>query len=494
MKLKLAFLLVVVAMRLMAYWEDKSGDVTVSSAVGITESDKPTAAVTKINLSYGSTLWVTNLTTKWEMTTPISGSGKIRVKSCSDNLIINADNRDYTGWPSGQPGYWAVEDAATTVIVSNRYGLGSSTSKKAASLYSGTSFKFGGNGLTNDVAITGTYEFAPQWAAEEGTFVQNNSLDCNSFAFRNAEITCGTFGSGNTTYIKVAPGCSLTVGTNVFVRASTGATGAALGFGAAEVSDATYYWGTSSTNTYRYATIYGSNTKIVCIGKNAISCGRSIPVNMGYLNAHNLVIKPELDMNGYDQSVPWISTYGYSSDNTRLAVKSDGPATMTFYCLDASAHTGDLLFQGAASFTYAGVAGSTYTMGYSSTSTGKLAVTSGTLELKTGVKWAGREIEASGSGTLKLNTTVQFPYAEDGKTASRLSISGDAKVDIANGATIEVGALRCGNQAMAKGLYGSQAAYGADLIDQAHVLAQLSGTGTLRVLTSGVKGLMVLCR
>lgn len=192
-------------------------------------------------------------------------------------------------------------------------------------------------------------------------------------------------------------------------------------------------------------------------------------------------------MNGYDQSVPWISTYGYSSDNTRLAVKSDEPATMTFYCLDASAHTGDLLFQGAASFTYAGVVGSSYTMGYSSTSTGKL-------ELKAGVKWAGKEIEASGSGTLKLNTNVQFPYAEDGKTASKLSISGEATVDIAAGAAIEVGALRCGNQAMAKGLYGSQAAYEADLIDEDHVLAQLSGTGTLRALTSGVKGLMVICR
>lgn len=293
MKLKLTVLFAVAAMSLMAYWEDKSGEVTVTAAVGITESDKPTAAVTNIKLQYGSTLWVTNLTTKWEMTTPISGSGKIRVKSCSDNLIINADNRDYTGWPSGQPGYWAVEDAATTVIVSNRYGLGSSTSKKAASIVSSTSFKFGGNGLTNDVAITGT-SFAPQWADEEGTFAQNNSLDCSSFSFRNAEITCGTFGSLNTANINVAPGCSFTVGTNVFVRASISTAGAALGFSAAGASDATYYWGTSSTNKYRYATIYGSNTKILCIGKNAISCDRSIPVNMGYLNVHNAVVNRNL--------------------------------------------------------------------------------------------------------------------------------------------------------------------------------------------------------
>ena len=483
------------------YWEDKSGTVSVlSGEIGITENDKPSAAVTEIAVDYGATLWITNLTTKWEMTTPISGQGKIRVKGCSANLIINADNRNYRGAPKGQPGYFSVEDATTTVIVSNRYGLGSSSFKKNASAFSSNSFKFGGNGLTNDVGISsGNYYLQPTWSGETGTFVQNGPLDGYMFRFYcSAEMYGSTLGNGNMSNIEVPGGCSFTVGTNVYVKGSTSASGAAVMLGLG-LEDTTYDWGTSSTNCYRYLTISGTRTKVVCIGKDAFKCASDLDDAMGYVNIHNKANMCSMDMNGYDQSLPWISTYGYSSATTRLLINSDTPATMTFYCKNASGNNlGDLLFTGQASFTYAGAAGSVYQIqNVESTSSGRLSVTSGTLKLGNGSvnwSWAGKEIVASGTGTLVLNKKISFPYTENGKTRSVLRITDNATVQVADDAQVSVGSIRIGNDYLHKGVYGSADAYAAGKVDADHVLAQLSGAGTLTALTSGEGGLMLILR
>ena len=500
-RLTVATLVAVSYSSAFGFWEDKSGEVKITSgAVSITEGDKPSAEVTKITVAYGATLWITNLTTKWEMTTPISGGGKLRIKNCADKLIVNADNRDYVGAAAGQPGCFAVEDALTTVIVSNRYGLGSSSFKKAASAFAANSFKFGGAGLTNDVAITGgAYAFTPQWPDETGTFVQNASLGYNMFKFRNAEMTAGTLGTYNTAYVEVESGCSLAIGTNVHVVASTSPSGAALGLGSSTSQDSLYYWGTSQTNKYRYAQVMGAGTHIVCIGENAFNTDDSLAATMGYLNVHNTASGTLLDLNGYDQKLPWIQTYTFQSDKTHLSITSAAPATLTFTCRDAAAKAGDLVFYGAASFCYAGVAESSYTWKYgNSVTTGKLSVKSGTFiwGAATGVDtiWGGPEVEASGTGTLQLMAKSKFGYVDEkGTNASRLTISDSATVNLPAGVTTEVGYLVAGGKEYRKGIYGSQEAFEAGLIDADHVVPGLSGTGLLKVLRSPF-GLMILFR
>lgn len=500
------------------FWEDKTGDVKITSgAVAITEDDKPSADVTGINIYYGATLWITNLTTRWEMTIPVSGAGKILIENCATNLVINADNSAYVGAKSGQPASITVQDAGTTVVVSNRYGLGSSSSLRPASACSSHSFKFGGAGLTNDVAITGgNYEFVPQWPDETGTFVQNASLAYNMFRFRNAEVTGGTLGTLNASKIEVEEGCSLTVGTNVHVIAGAGASSAALGLGAAAegASGRLFYWGTSRTNSWRYVQIYGVDTKIVCIGEDAfntrvVSNGIQ-DFSKGYMTVHNSVVKPTLDLNGYDQRVPWISTYTYSSDNTRLAVTSAAPATLVFTCENAgSVNKGDFVFQGAAGFRYAGADGTEYNMrrGISETA-GGLSVVSGTLVL--GVEddnskvpnfvWGGPLIEASGTGILRLAANAfgiprtEFTYGDEDGKASKLVISGSAKVHLDPGATNEVGFLVSQGVEYRKGVYGSQAACDAGLVPADHVVPGLSGEGVLKVHRSPRFGVLIIIR
>lgn len=503
-RMTIATLLVSGSSAFGGYWEGKTGAVSVPNNTAITEGDKPSAEVTKITVGYGITLWITNLTTKWEMTTPISGSGKLRIKNCSDNLIVNADNRDYIGAAKGQRGCFAVEDAATTVIVSNRYGLGSSSFQKAATAASANSFKFGGAGLTNDVAITGG-TFAPQWPDETGTFVQNASLQFNSFKFRNAEVSAGALGDSNTSSVQVEPGCLLTLGTNVHVWASTSTSGAALNLSAQDSVGQQFLWGTAQTNSYRLLQIMGKDTKIVCNGINAFKTSPSLNADMGYVNVHNKTVNPTLDLNGYDQELPWISTYSISKD-ARLLITSAVPATVTFTCRSTGS-SGDLVFCGAASFCYAGVDGSKYTLfnrylsnlnGKSQTS-GKLSVRSGTLVYGSAgeqpVTWFGREIEASGTGTLQLTKMSRFGYTDEkGTKACQLTIRDSAKVDIAAGETIEVGYLTAGETQYRKGTYGSQEACEAGLVDQDYVVPELTGTGLLKVLRSPVRGLSILIR
>ena len=501
-RMTIATLLVFGSSAFGGYWEGKTGAVSVPKNTAITEGDKPSAEVTKITVAYSYTLYITNLTTKWEMTTPISGSGKIIIQNCSDNLIINADNRDYTGWPSGRPGCISV-DSASTVIVSNRYGLGSSSFKKAVQA-PGNNIKFGGAGLTNDVAISGSGTFMPQWPDETGTFVQNASLQFNTFKFRNAEVSAGALGNSNASSVQVEPGCLLTLGTNVHVWASTSTSGAALDLSALDSVGQQFLWGTAQTNSYRFLQILGKDTKIVCNGINAFKTSPSLNTAMGYVYVHNKTVNPTLDLNGYDQELPWISTYGIK--DARLLITSAVPATVTFTCRSTGS-SGDLVFCGAASFCYAGVDGSKYTLfnkylsnldGKSQTS-GKLSVRSGTLvygsDSNQPVTWFGREIEASGTGTLQLTTKSRFGYTDEkGTKACQLTIRDSAKVEIAAGATIEVGYLTAGETQYRKGTYGSQEACEAGLVDQDHVVPELMGTGLLKVLRSPVRGLSILIR
>ena len=508
--LTLALLVATSCSSAFGWWEDKEGEVSITSGnVYITENDKPSAAVTNITIGYGAKLWVTNLTTKWTMTTPISGNGGFNVQNCADNLIINANNRSYTGYAIGQPGCFAVKDAQTSVIISNRYGLGSHLFKNAASGCSANSFKFGGNGLTNDVAINiSSGAFTPQWPNETGTFVQKASLSCGSCVFRNVEITAGVFGNGNLTTIDVAQGCSLTVGTNVHVLAGIGTTSGAVGFGAITATDGLFYWGSAGTNMWRYAQINGANTRVVCIGKNALNTASSLKVGMGYLNVHNKVDKPTLDMNGYDQRLPWISTHSGNVATTRLLVTSVEPATLTFTCRDTSAvKSGSLYFDGAASFCYAGVTGSKYQLQYStSTSTGTLSVTRGTLELgipngSASVTWRGPSVVAAGTGRLILTAksnkspSVTFTCKDaDNNLACVLEIRDSAEVEIPTGTTVKVGFLVAGGVKYRKGVYGGPDAFAAGLVDADHTVAGIAGGGLLDVAQTPKGGFTVFIR
>jgi len=168
-----------------------------------------------------------------------------------------------------------------------------------------------------------------------------------------------------------------------------------------------------------------------------------------------------LNLNGYDQTVAGIYNNCYG------VIRSDTPATLTVNQAGNSLHRGQL--NGAVSLFKDG-AGTLILSNTTSTTTGDITVTNGTLVAAL-TKSIGNSTNITVSGgTLDLRAPAMIP------DAARLSISGDGTVAIGDGIVETVSDFFVNGVQQKSGTWGSTAS-GADHIDDTH----FSGNGVLFV-------------
>ena len=409
-RLTVAMLVAVSYSSAFGFWEDKSGEVTIPAGETYTVAEEDVVYldnVTKIIFgSAKSVLKFTNAETTCILKAPLVGEGSLDVENAK--LVLEADNSGYFGATTVDKSF-ANGKGCSTLVISNRYGLGTAATP-VFKYRQGATIKFGGNGLTNDVAIGGfdyNTTFNPSWDDDDGVFVQNNDLTpINTLQFRNAELTQGRVGRDTPASFNVATGCVLKVGRNVHYLGGT-TESYTSGFGA---DDATIEWGTLGTNVFSGVTI-SQHAHFICIRENALHVDDSVPANRGYvkLNAIRNGDRGVFDLNGYDQSVRWIDGPGATVASYNSTITSAAPAKLTFTRPTSDAPTFQrLIFRGQISFEYAGAPDSSFGfVGNKSTSTGGFAVSSGTFTMDTGFGWAGTNVVVSG-GNLILKSTTPF--------------------------------------------------------------------------------------
>lgn len=445
---RLSFLLVapLVTLSAFGFWEDKSGEVTIPAGETYTVAEEDVgylANVTKIIFgSAKSVLKFTNSETTCILEAPLVGDGTLDVENAK--LVLAADNSGYLGATTVDKSFGNGQ-GCSTLVISNRYGLGTAATPKLL-FRNGATIKFGGDGLTNDVAIGGydyNTTFKPMWDDETGVFVQNNDLTpINTLQFRNAELTQGRVGRVTPASFNVAKGCVLKVGRNVHYLGGKAETYTS-GFTA---DDATIEWGTLGTNVFSGVTI-SQHAHFICIRENALHADDSVGADNGYIR-----LQPGnsntgcLDLNGYDQSVRWID--GPGSANYRGIITSAVPAKLTFTRPTSAVPTFQrLVFRGQVSFEYAGAADSSYGfIGLKSTSTGDFAVSSGTFTLDTGFGWAGTNVVVSG-GNLILKSTTPFT---DTNTVIRVT---GGKLTVGPNVVLKLRELTLGTKTIKYGMY-----------------------------------------
>lgn len=200
-----------------------------------------------------------------------------------------------------------------------------------------------------------------------------------------------------------------------------------------------------------------------------------------------------LDLNGFDQTVKKIFcawSDGDSSPLNHAAVTSAVPATLTVTG-DSPDAKQDLLFEGQAALHFAGTGVFPLTNALSTTS-GELAVSSGTLRLDAGAGWTGAtNVTVSGTGTLHVTaaaapTAFKAPGVAGRDMATALSLRDDGALRL--DAAVDVARLSLDGRPQRPGIYGGPGS-GA-----ANVLPRISGPGLLHVWRTDLGGTLLILR
>lgn len=205
-----------------------------------------------------------------------------------------------------------------------------------------------------------------------------------------------------------------------------------------------------------------------------------------------------LNLNGHSQSVlvlrsGWNAEYDDNPDyrDCRAIVDSPTPASLT---LTGEQKNENLRcqFHRAAGLTYAASGRLNFTK-WTSPTTGRLAVESGEFAFDANGGWGGgtnrADVVVSG-GMLVVAAGAAETAFGGAKNHTTLSISGDGKIDVADGFTVEVGQLVVDGSTVACGTYGG--ANSPATADKRYAAKFGSGTGVLKVLRP--RGFMVLVR
>ena len=240
------------------------------------------------------------------------------------------------------------------------------------------------------------------------------------------------------------------------------------------VGAGTYCYGSSSIslpgNYFAYA-----NESNICLAANQFA-GCTLQASGAY----------HLLLNGYDQNC-----FGVSGVGSMPVISSPTPASLRV--TGNGNNSFKAKFTGAAGFTMAGSGAYAYVAG-ENTTTGALAVESGTLSLTNGTAWSGTNVTVRG-GTLAVCVDAAKKGEVDAAFSrkTRLAIAAaNATLAIAEGRTETVRTLTVGEAFVPAGVYGGPEAQAAGLVDAEHTLDVLSGKGLLRVLRSSDEPLGVL--
>ena len=435
------------------------------------------AACGKIYLSPGAKVVCTNLTKTLNLTAQVSGQGTFRILD-ADNVVLLGDNSALQS-----PGAFWFSNSCVTV--SNRYGLGASTTARAVYHYGDRvgSLRFGGEGLTNDVALTvypnktaGCHIIGPESPDEDLVF--NNSYRFNGGPDRNVQFRNrvhfrgGVFGTLNQDGIQ-----------DNHIYSSRSGTYAEVWF-ENDVKVHYYYWfasaciyhlGWAGLDWGYLFSPWSTNPQVICerdglFGKSATglsSLGSSSPMD---LNGHQ-VVTPHV-----------VSIYGGGVQ----VYTSDSPAMLTVTNTAASKDSSFLwvkpMFQGAAGFTYAGC-GTNEFRTYFSDTTGPLTIVRNAFRLTQGAGWGGTNVTVCAKGRLIVDaSSATNAFVKAGtRSQTHLSVEEGGTIELLNaGYPVKVREFTYGDVSMERGLY-----------TRANCAA-IDGPGALRVL--GHPGAVIIVR
>ena len=374
-------------------------------------------------------------------------------------VVFSGNNENFLGKTYGR--------SSSTLVVSNRFGLGCAQTKTVD--FSQANLLFGGAGLTNDVPIKiNVLDTVRRLQVDPaaGTFVQNGDFtDWNTYAnliLGNAVFNGNYYQDyGNPGFVSDSTDRDLVFNGPFVSTYSQGWT-----YGDSKVSGRMHF--NASGNDWKsFRVAYNNNVRIICGAANALPPSSYFTIRYRDARTPN----SSIDLGGCDQSVLDVRPdYQLENKNQFYEVTSARPATLTLTQTSETAYYSALKFTGRAGLHYAGN-GTLQIYNVVSTSKGPLTVSSGTVEFGvyksgwTGGGWGGDEINVTGGKLL-----ITSPCGILNRNAV-VTISGGGTLEVADGVTILVKKLVTS---------GGEFAAGGD-----YTVAQLQALGVTGLAGSG---------
>ena len=435
------------------------------------------AACGKIYLSPGAKVVCTNLTKTLNLTAQVSGQGTFCILD-ADNVVLLGDNSALQS-----PGAFWFSNSCVTV--SNRYGLGASTTAMAVYHYGDrvASLRFGGEGLTNDVALTvypnkksGCHIIGPESPDEDLVF--NNSYRFNGGSDRNVQFR-------NRVHFRGGVFGTLTTDGNQDNHIYSSRSGAyAEVWFENDVKVHYYYWFASACIYHLgWAGLDWAYLFTPYTGDPQVVCERDGLFEKSATGLSSQGSSSPMDLNGHQVVTPHLtSIYGGGVQ----VYTSDLPATLTVTNTKVETNSNFLwvkpMFKGAAGFTYAGC-GTNEFRTYFSDTTGPLTIVRNAFRLTQGAGWGGTNVTVCAKGRLIVDaSSATNAFVKAGtRSQTHLSVEEGGMIELLNaGYPVKVREFTYGDVSMERGLY-----------TRANCAA-IDGPGVLRVL--GYPGAVIIVR
>lgn len=402
------------------------------------------------------------------LTASLSGGARFEALDCP-KIVLAGDNSGLV-----EPGGFFFSN--TTVVVSNRWGLGS-RSTKAAEFYPAAPLannysvlRFGGDALTNDAALVFNYGFHIGHLDASRTVVFNNDVVQKSGAYdpqeRNARFLA---------HVAIASNATMTVHTprlqeNVELHIERGAT-------------LNSSWGTYG-NGYVYDDGTWNCTLAIEQGTRRFVFERENAITAADCKFYDASDKKFFfDLNGFDQTLPRVDGNSYYNANQQcFDVTSASPATLTLNA-GAGRNTGAAIrCLDQASLAQSGA--STQTIGFAvSTTTGSLTVNSGAIALERNAKWYGTNVVINGGELIVRASAATNTFGAGRASKTDLYINGGGKLHLDSDAYVTaVRSVTRDGKLLVRGIYSAE---NCDWI---------IGPGAVRAVKGWPTGLMMIVR
>ena len=398
----------------------------------------------------------------------LSGGARFEARDCAQ-IVLAGDNSRLS-----EPGGFFFSN--TTVVVSNRWGLGSRSTKAAefwpaaplANNYS--MLRFGGYALTNDAAIVFNYGFRIGHLEPSRTVVMNNDVVQKSGAYDPLERNARFLGN-----VAIATNATMTVHTpylnsDVELRIERGAT-------------LNSSWGPYG-NGYVYDDGSWKCTLAIEQGTRRFVFGRENAISASDCKFYDASDKKFFfDLNGFDQTLPRVDGNSYYNANQQcFDVTSATPATLTLNAGAGKNEEAAIRCLDQASLAYSGA--STQTIGFAaSTTTGSLTVNSGAIALERNAKWYGTNVVVNGGELIVRASAATNTFGAGRASKTDLFVNGGGKLRLESSEYVTaVRSVTRDGRLLVRGLYSAE---NCDWI---------AGPGAIRAVKGWPTGLMMIVR
>ena len=437
-------------------------------AVEITDDDiEKIDALTSIKAGVGARISCRTSVSPFVLKASLSGDVVFDARDCG-TVVLAGDNSGIIS-PAG------FVFSNTTVVVSNRFGLGGALTGPAhfypaAPLAENRSqLSFGGEALTNDVKLVFHYSAHVGYSDPQAQFVQNADVEQfnGGSADRQRVYIVGDFTIAAPHVMNVFAVHQQVEG---IMRIEEGAKLKANGnFG----------------NGYYY--IYGDVSGSLAIeqGMRRFIFHRENALSVGDCRFYDGSEKKFFfDLNGYNQTMPRVigNQYGTTPYQQCFDVTSPVPATLTL-------NAGSKMNSGAAircldqaSLAYSGA--STQTIGFAtSTTSGSLTINSGAIAFERNAKWHSPVVTVNGGSLIVRPSASTNTFGVGRATETSLFVNGTGRLELQSGAyTSTVRTVTFDGKLLKRGVYSAENCQ------------FITGEGALRAVSGRPDGVTIVVR